>query len=317
MRVVLARTGDLLLLSYPAMILLGILAALGTLAWRVRNRPLDRAALAGSLTSAVLVGWLGTRLVVVLLRGGLSGLSLGIFFPTRHSTTSFTIFALVASPIVLLDLWRRRLPILAYLDAMAPSVLVLLALAKVGCLLAGCCAGSECPAGWWGMRYPYGSAPYIAQVANGTLRPPDALLRDDDDAHERLFGHVDFLRGVRHDPPEELTAHAARHGMTYPEWVQLAEGERSRPVWPVPLWYSLTAALIWIAAEVVYRRSVQPGWAMSVVLIGYAGMRLGFDPFVAKAGRTILGVPVTQAVAIVSLAVGIALAARCWVKRPH
>ncbi len=93
MRVVLAKTDDFFLLGYPAMVLLAVLAALGALAWRVRDRPLDGAALTGSLTAAVPVGWMGSRLAVVLLREGASDLSLGMFLPTRHSTSSKRLFS--------------------------------------------------------------------------------------------------------------------------------------------------------------------------------------------------------------------------------
>jgi phosphatidylglycerol:prolipoprotein diacylglycerol transferase len=71
-------------------------------------------------------------------------------------------------------LWLRlaRQPVLPYLDAAIPAGLAGYALGRMGCLLAGCCFGTptDLP---WGIHYPPGSNPYLAQLATGLI-PPSA-----------------------------------------------------------------------------------------------------------------------------------------------
>lgn len=314
MQPILLETGQHVVLSYPVMLFLAVASGLGALAVRARRGTVEQADLVSALTIALLAGWLGSRLATGVYKHGLQGIAVGEFLPTEHVPQSFSIFSAVALPVLLLELWRRRMPLLACLDLLAPSACVAIAVAKVGCLLAGCCAGAECPASW-GIRYPYASRPYAMQVAELRVQPPAALVKSEEDGAASLFGHLDSLRAVRGAPPEELVRHAARYGLTYAQWVQLAEKERSNPVWPVPLFYVVAALLLWIAAEVVYRRSTRAGCTLALVLIAYAAMRFCFDPLLAQPGPLILGLPMAQLVALVPLIAGAIIAALCLRKK--
>jgi prolipoprotein diacylglyceryltransferase len=307
MQVVLFETEHFVVLAYPAMILLAIAAGLGTLACRGRKRPVDHAAVAG---------WLGGRLAMGLHKHGLQGISLRHFLPTEHVPQSFSVFSAVALPVLLLALWRRHIASLAHLDLLAPSAFAALAIAKIGCLLAGCCAGAECPADR-GIRYPYGSLPYAMQTARSTIHPPDALVRTEDNGATSLFGHIDFLRAVRRAPPEELTRQAAHYALTYDQWVQLARNQRSNPVWPVPLFYTIAAGILWLIAEAVYRSNTRPGSTLALVLLTYAAMRFSFDRLLAQSGTPILGLPMAQLVALVPLIAGASIAILGMRKKTH
>lgn len=63
---------------------------------------------------------------------------------------------------------RRRLPILALADCIAPGLLVGLALGRVGCFLNGCCYGGPCELPW-AVSFPEGSPPWLDQQARGIL----------------------------------------------------------------------------------------------------------------------------------------------------
>jgi phosphatidylglycerol:prolipoprotein diacylglycerol transferase len=66
----------------------------------------------------------------------------------------------------------RRFPLpfrLAYIDIMTPSMMVGLALGRVGCLLNGCCYGGHCDTPWLAVRFPPGSPPYVHQRGLGEL----------------------------------------------------------------------------------------------------------------------------------------------------
>ena len=56
-------------------------------------------------------------------------------------------------------LWLARLPILYWLDILAPSVALGEAFGRLGCFLNGCCYGRTCPTDW-GFAWPAGTIPW-------------------------------------------------------------------------------------------------------------------------------------------------------------
>lgn len=63
----------------------------------------------------------------------------------------------------------RTFPVLATLDAVAPSVALGVALGRVGCFLNGCCYGHVCDLPWLAVRFPRGSLPWLAERAQGVI----------------------------------------------------------------------------------------------------------------------------------------------------
>ena len=53
-------------------------------------------------------------------------------------------------------------------DVIAPSMVLGLAIGRLGCLLNGCCYGGQCDLPW-AMTFPYGSPPYADQIRHGQL----------------------------------------------------------------------------------------------------------------------------------------------------
>ena len=73
-------------------------------------------------------------------------------------------------------LWRNKLPVLKLCDIIAPSLLVGLALGRVGCFLNGCCYGGQCDLPWavtfpgnTGSESNPASPPYLKQASTGKL----------------------------------------------------------------------------------------------------------------------------------------------------
>jgi phosphatidylglycerol:prolipoprotein diacylglycerol transferase len=65
--------------------------------------------------------------------------------------------------------WRRRpFPFRAMADAVAPSLMIGLAIGRLGCFLNGCCFGQPCDRPW-ALTFPSGSAPWARQVENGLI----------------------------------------------------------------------------------------------------------------------------------------------------
>jgi phosphatidylglycerol---prolipoprotein diacylglyceryl transferase len=63
----------------------------------------------------------------------------------------------------------HKLPVLAFADLIAPSLLLGLAFGRIGCLLNGCCYGGLCETPWLGVRFPATSPVYERQLAFGEL----------------------------------------------------------------------------------------------------------------------------------------------------
>ena len=63
---------------------------------------------------------------------------------------------------------KHKLPMLALADMIAPSLVLGLAIGRVGCLLNGCCFGGPCELPW-AVTFPAGSPPFNRQVERGEI----------------------------------------------------------------------------------------------------------------------------------------------------
>ena len=66
---------------------------------------------------------------------------------------------------------KKRLSIWRMLDIIAPSMVLGLALGRIGCFLNGCCFGGVCDVDKypWAVTFPAGSPPFMAQVEQGLI----------------------------------------------------------------------------------------------------------------------------------------------------
>jgi len=58
-----------------------------------------------------------------------------------------------ATIVVLIYLWRHKIPYWKFLDVIAPSIAIGSAIGRIGCFLNGCCYGYETPL-LWGVKFP-------------------------------------------------------------------------------------------------------------------------------------------------------------------
>lgn len=134
--------------------------------------PADR--LGGSYVVAVAFGLLGARAMWLLQHpdaydGAISLLAL------RSGELSTGAGVTIALAITLLHCRRFGVPLLAWLDALAPAIALAVALEGVGALLAGVGYGAYAPQAPWALRFPEGSPPYLAHRRElSQLLPPGA-----------------------------------------------------------------------------------------------------------------------------------------------
>ncbi len=296
--------------SYSLMMLIAAMTAILTTAWRAHGRKdVNANVLFLMLPTAILGGWIASG-VAVTDGAALRMLwhNLSPFTRKGHTVTFFCMGACLAMAPILIFQGRAAF---AYLDVLAPSFPLGFAFAKLGCFLAGCCAGALC-AYPFAVTYPYGSECYKTQWQAGLLAPPSALILDEADRPQRLLGHAQSLRLARSNPPEFAVAHAQKHGVTFDELALAASKSRSLGVWPIQLIYILAATVLWVASEALFRKSAFPGATIAFVLAGYGLMRITFDFFVQEQGPLLLRLTVPQWSGVLALIMAVPLGITGW-----
>lgn len=158
--------------GYGVMLLLGVLAGLGLATHRARQMGVDPEIISSLALWLFVGGIVGARLFHVIE-----------FWESDYRKDSFTetVQAILNVPrgglvvygsligagiVFLLFVRRHKLPALALADLIAPSLVLGLALGRVGCLMNGCCFGGSCELPW-AVTFPPESPPYKSQLARG------------------------------------------------------------------------------------------------------------------------------------------------------
>lgn len=93
-------------------------------------------------------------------------------------------------PVGVWYLWSRKLPPLVIADIVAPSMLLGLALGRMGCFMNGCCFGGFCTEVPPAMTFPQGSPPFIHQQGMGWTTGV-WLENDESKAPQVVIGYVE------------------------------------------------------------------------------------------------------------------------------
>jgi phosphatidylglycerol---prolipoprotein diacylglyceryl transferase len=193
-------------------------------------------------------GWLGPALLALL--GGLAG-ARALHVALDPSRYSLKIFAIWEGGIVFYGgfigavaagipyLWRRRAPVLAVADIMAPSLALGMVLGRMGCFLKGCCYGAVTGLPW-GVRFP---------------RIVESVLRDGRLCTE-ITGSPAFLQH-RHEFPAQVGP----------------EATHSLPVHPTQVYESLAMLALFALLSWYWARRPRPGRVLAGLGIGYGAWR--------------------------------------------
>ncbi|MBI4668491.1 MAG: prolipoprotein diacylglyceryl transferase [Elusimicrobia bacterium] len=136
--------GPLSLKSYGLFFGLGFLAALAVLRRELRRSKIDPSHGETMFWLALVFGLLGSRLLYFLT----NPVSWSDFWRIWEGGLSFTGGLLVAYAACLVYMKIKALPYLVVSDAIALGMPLALALARLGCLMAGCCWGKWSASGW-------------------------------------------------------------------------------------------------------------------------------------------------------------------------
>ena len=237
--------------GYGLMMVLGFLTAIVLANRRVRRGGEDPEALTHCGILALIGGVVGARIAYVIQHHETFTGSDSPIVALINVTSGGLIYyggVILATVLVLLYLWRRRLPVRRYLDILAAALMVGLAFGRAGCLLNGCCYGGPCHKDWpLGMRFPMYSRPlvklsdtpgplsdstqspspvYALQFHSRQVEPDDRLvagekrIRSPRDLHGRLTrDQLTVMFGEKADAQKLFSALAGGDGrVTEAEW---------------------------------------------------------------------------------------------------
>lgn len=237
--------------GYGLMLVLGFLVSIALAQWRCRRMGENPDIIAHVGILSVLAGIAGARAAFVIQDWDRFAQASNPLFEIINVSSGGLIYyggLILASLVVIVYLFAKRVPVRRYLDILAVSIMIGLAFGRAGCLLNGCCYGAECSANFpLGMKFamypkpllkldrtagPFSSASELSPVyehqfhprdEHGRLLPPkvspdERLLRPTDPAHAAILGQ-DFREVI---PPRQMTS----------QEMQLAQEEWSNPVKP-------------------------------------------------------------------------------------
>ena len=163
--------------GYGMMMLLAVLSGMGLAVYRARRVGVDPEMIFTLAFWLIVPGILGARAVYVAeywseqywpvyLEYGPKAL---LFAIVNVAGGGLVVYGSLFGAMLGLALfwWRHRVPLLATADLIAPSLLLGLALGRVGCLLNGCCYGGPCDLPWR-MTFPWNSPVHQHEVSHGT-----------------------------------------------------------------------------------------------------------------------------------------------------
>jgi len=262
--------------GYGVMVLAGSVAGIVLATYRARRVGLHPEVIWSLAVWLFIGGVVGARLFYVVeywddrFRTDSFWQTLGrvLNFPEGGLVIYGGLFGALAAVYVFLG--KNKLPVLAMFDLLAPSLLIGLALGRLGCLLNGCCYGgpTDLP---WAVTFPRDSLPYRDQVDSGQmyrfrltadpatgapriaqieflstasklgLKPGDAITRISGVPTPTLGVATSLLRQA-FESQQPLRLEIAS-GRTF-ELKPVAATTRSRPVHPTQIYSAITAALL-------------------------------------------------------------------------
>lgn len=314
------------------MMVIGFLCALYLARWRARKLRENPLHITNFAVYILIAGVIGARIMYVIHNiseyrdAPLRALSIwegGLEF----------VGGVIAATLVMIFYSRKvKLPVLKYLDILAPAVMLGLAFGRIGCLLNGCCFGqpSNLP---WAIRFPVCntmitnegptqrySIPYFYQLTPDPCRPgrpnlnqvlpqeyfnfyacQDGVKRTTDPEFASAFSPDMLEHAARTDPiPYALLSDQQRKALHHnPQY-------RMHPIHPVQIYSSMNALLLCLILSLMFRIYKFPGQIIASMLILY-----GITRFLLEAIRCepflIDHLTVSQVICMFAAALGVIL----------
>lgn len=166
-------------------------------------------------------------------------------------------------------LWVARLPVLYWLDILAPSVALGEGFGRLGCFLNGCCYGDVCPTGW-GWAWPVGTIPWQHYA-------------------EQTGAWSHYVMGGLSSPPLSLAGDTASLGGVT---AALAAGWHMPAIYPAQLLSFANGILLFAVLALVFRVKRRHGQIIFMFILLYGISRFMLECLRADEARAyLLGLP--------------------------
>lgn len=165
---------DVTVKSYTFFLVLAAIAAIGLGAWIAGKRGLDARKSGVCLLMGLAATSVAARLIHWLTNPSSFSDGLGSVLSLGRSNLSVFAGLLLGVPVTAVTARKLRVDAWWLADSATPALAVAAALARVGCLLNGCCYGE--PTRNWGIACAAGSDAHAAQIISGAIGLFDAPL---------------------------------------------------------------------------------------------------------------------------------------------
>ena len=290
--------------GYGVMLLFGIVSGVGFAVYRARQVGIDQDLIYSLAFWMFLWGIGGARLFWVIQywkRVDRETIQRTLLEIVKFNEGGLVVYGSLIGALVGFALFTRwhQLPVLRLADVIAPSMIIGLAIGRIGCLLNGCCYGGLCEEGVVSIRFPKYSTqqlstfspPYGHHLQSGNLhgivigerdgRP--IVLEVDPESSAKLSGIPvgATIRSINEVPVSSLTyAHDAMLNSAPHLMVETSDGstfqwsignlpDRSLPVHPTQLYSSLNAFLLFVVLWFLFPLRTWDGVIFGVVLTVY------------------------------------------------
>jgi phosphatidylglycerol---prolipoprotein diacylglyceryl transferase len=156
--------GGVKIFGYGFMLFLAFLGSMNLAAWRARREKLDPEQIYDLALYVFLGGLLGARLFYVIQYWGVRVHGFLDIFKIWEG--GIVLYGSIIGGTIAFFTYRliRPFPLRPYLDAIAPALVLGIAIGRFGCFLNGCCYGDRCDLPW-AVQFPVESPPWSAQQA--------------------------------------------------------------------------------------------------------------------------------------------------------
>lgn len=325
--------------GYGVMMLAGIVGGVGLALRRAKERGVDPEHIYSLAFAMVVCGIVGARAYFVIKEW--SSFQKPTLAETLAAIANITEGGLVvygslagALAAFVYYTWRHRLSTLVVADIIAPSMMVGLALGRIGCFLNGCCFGGPSEAAW-AVRFPWQSPPHVQHVRQGLVYLHGVKIADDEQhkpvisavepdslaaaqgltAGKRILfvqgmpaASAEFVRDVLLSvSPHDTTVSLVTQGDTQPHtWTLSLASQQSLPIHPAQLYATLGAVLVVLVllAGEPYRRV--DGEVFAAFLVIYPAVRFA-EEMLRRDEATIAGLKLAQWISLGLIVAGVGL----------
>jgi phosphatidylglycerol---prolipoprotein diacylglyceryl transferase len=160
--------GGIKVFGYGTMLFLAFLGSMNLAAWRARREKLDPEVIYDLALWVFMGGLIGARVFYVIQYWGDKVRTVADIFKIWEG--GIVLYGSIMGGTAAFFLYRmlRPFPLRPFLDIVAPSLALGVALGRLGCFLNGCCYGDRCNLPW-SVSFPRPSPPWADQVTDGLI----------------------------------------------------------------------------------------------------------------------------------------------------